>query len=133
MNQKMDEQKLLSILQQHEDDSSEYTFGTLQQERQQSVKDYYQRPYGNEEPGWSQAITSDVQDTVEWALPDLVDIFVSSDDAVVFDPTRAAEADGAQQATDTCNYVFYKQNSGVTLLLSLFKDALIEKTGVAHW
>lgn len=133
MNQKMDEEKLLSILQLLEDDSSEYTFGTLQQERQQSVKDYYQRPYGNEEDGWSQAITSDVQDTVEWALPDLVDIFVSSDDAVVFDPTRASEADGAQQATDTCNYVFYKQNNGVTLLLSLFKDTLIEKTGVAHW
>jgi len=132
-NKQMEEATLLSILQKQEDDSAEYTFGVLQQERRQSVKEYYQRPYGNEEEGWSQAVTSDIQDTIEWALPDIVDIFVSSDDAVVFDPTRADEADGAQQATDTCNYVFYKKNSGVTLLLSLFKDALVEKTGVAHW
>lgn len=130
---KMDEETLLSILQDWETDSSDYTFGTLQQEREQARKEYYQRPYGNEEIGWSQAVTSDVQDTVEWILPDLLDLFVSTDDAVVFDPTRASEAEGAQQATDTCNYVFHKQNNGVLLLTSLFKDTLIEKTGIAHW
>lgn len=131
--EKMDEDGLLSLLQKLEDDCSQYTFGTLQQERRDAVRDYYQRPYGNEEDGWSQAVTSDVQDTVEWILPDLLDIFVSSDDAVAFDPTRADEADGAEQATDTCNYVFYKQNNGFLVLHSAFKDALIEKTGIVHW
>lgn len=131
--EKMDEDDLLSMLQRLEDDSSQYTFGDLQTARRESVKEYYQRPYGNEEAGWSGAITSDVQDTIEWMLPDLLDMFVSSEDAVVFDPTKPEEEEGAEQATDACNYVFYKQNNGFLVLYSAFKNALLEKTGITHW
>lgn len=130
---KMTDDDLLSMLQTLEDDSSQYTFGELQAQRRAGVKAYYQRPYGNEEEGWSGAIPSDVQDTIEWMLPDLLDMFLSTDDAVVFDPTREDEAEGAEQATDTCNYVFYKQNNGFLVLYTAFKDALMEKTGITHW
>lgn len=130
---KLQDDELLSILQGLEDDSSEYTFGSLRTQRDRAVKDYFQRPYGNEEDGWSQFVTSDVQDTIEWILPELLDIFVSSEDAVVFDPTRASDAEGAEQATDACNHVFYKQNNGFLVLYTLFKDALQIKTGAVHW
>lgn len=132
-SKKIDDESLLSMLQTLEDDASQYTFGDLQAARRAGVKAYYQRPYGNEEEGWSTAIPSDVQDTIEWMLPDLLDMFLSSDDAVVFDPTREDEAEGAEQATDTCNYVFYKQNDGFLVLYTAFKDALMEKTGITHW
>ena len=90
-------------------------------------------PYGNEEDGWSQIVASDVQDSVEWILPALLNIFTSTDKAVSFEPTKANEVKGAEQATDACNYVFYKQNNGFLTLYTAFKDALIAKNCAVHW
>lgn len=130
---KMKDDTLLSLLQRYEDEASEYTFGALRTSRERAYKDYFQQPYGNEEEGWSQLVTSDVQDTVEWVLPDLLDQFLSTDKVVEFEPTRAADKQGAEQATDTCNYVFLKQNNGFLILYTAFKDALIAKNSATHW
>lgn len=129
----MDDDTLLSMLQELEDNSAQFVWGTLAQERRAAAKEYYRQPYGNEEEGWSSIVTSEVQDTVEWILPDLIDMFVSSDDAVVFEPTQAADAQGADQATDAANYVFYKQNNGFLTLYTAFKDALMFKNCAVHW
>ncbi|MBT2322533.1 hypothetical protein J7E62_09265 [Variovorax paradoxus] len=133
MADKMDDIQLLSHLRLMEDDAADFTFGALAAARREATREYYRRPYGNEEDGWSQIVTSDVQDTIEWLLPDLLDIFISSEDAVVFDPTRQADVKGAQQATDACNYVFYKQNDGFMVLYNAFKDALLNKNCAIHW
>lgn len=130
---KMDEEKLLTILQAQEDDSAAFTWGTLANEREASMREYFRMPYGTEEDGWSSIVTSDVQDTVEWILPALLKIFTSTDRAVSFDPTRQEDVDGAEQATDACNYVFYKQNDGFLTLYTAFKDALMVKNCAVHW
>jgi len=129
----MDDDTLLGMLQELEENSAHFVWGTLAQERRAAAKEYYRQPYGNEEEGWSSIVTSEVQDTVEWILPDLLDMFVSSDDAVVFEPTQEADAKGADQATDACNYVFYKQNNGFLTLYTAFKDALMFKNCAVHW
>ena len=129
----MSEDELLSMLQRYEDDSAEYTDTTLREVRDSSIKAYYQRPYGNEEPGWSQIITSTVSDTVNWILPDLLDLFISTDEAVKFNPRRAAEVKGAQASTDGCNYIFWQQNSGFHILHNAFWDALVLRTCAIHW
>lgn len=131
--EKMTEDGLLDLLQTYEDDAAQYTFGTLRQQRDRAIKEYFQRPYGNEEEGWSQYVSSELMDTIEWLLPDLIDLFVSSEDAVTFDPTRADQVEGAQQQTDTCNYVFYKQNNGFMVLYTAFKDALQVRNCAVHW
>jgi hypothetical protein len=74
-----------------------------------------------------------VQDTVEWILPALLKIFTSTDQAVSFDPVQAEDVEGAQQATDSCNYVFYKQNDGFLVLYTAFKDALTVKNCAVMW
>jgi hypothetical protein len=130
---KMDDLRLLSILQAQEDDSAAFTWGPLAEEREASMKEYFRMPYGTEEDGWSQIVTSDVQDTVEWILPALLKIFTSTDKAVSFDPTRAEDVKGAEQATDACNYVFYKQNDGFLTLYTAFKDALTVKNCAVMW
>ena len=43
------------------------------------------------------------------------------------------DEEGAQQATDGCNYVFYKQNNGFFILYTAAKDALSLKTGGVKW
>lgn len=130
---KMDERDLLSLLNSKEDQATEYVHGQLASEREQAMREYFREPYGNEEEGWSTIVSSDVQDTVEWILPSLLKIFTASDEAVTFDPTSAEDVGPAQQATDACNYVFYKQNNGFMTLYTLFKDALTVKNGAVMW
>lgn len=130
---RMAQDDLLSYLQALEQDAASFASSTLSREREQSMREYFRMPYGTEEEGWSQIVTSDVQDTVEWILPDLLDIFTSTDQAVVFEPSREKDVQGAQQATDACNYIFYKQNDGFLTLYSAFKDALLLKNCAVHW
>ena len=130
---RMAEDDLLSYLQALEQDAASFNTGTLNTERERAMREYFRMPYGTEEEGWSQIVTSDVQDTVEWILPDLLDIFTSTDQAVVFEPSKAKDVQGAQQATDACNYIFYKQNDGFLTLYSAFKDALLLKNCAVHW
>ena len=131
--EKMDETDLLSNLKTLEEDASNFTWGKLGSERERSLKEYFRLPYGNEEEGWSTIVTSDVQDTVEWLLPALLKIFTSTEKAVSFDPTRQEDVEGAEQATDACNYVFYKQNNGFLVLYTAIKDALLVKNCAVMW
>ena len=133
MAEKMDDDRLLSILRAKEDDSGSYVWGALGQDREKAMRHYYRMPYGSEEEGWSQIVASDVQDSVEWALPDLLDQFLMTDKAVIFEPTRGSEVDGAKQATETVNYIFFKQNSGFLVLYTAIKDALTVRNCAVMW
>lgn len=130
---RMDDDTLLSLLQEREQTSAQFVWGVLSQERRAAQREFYRAPYGNEEEGWSSIVTSEVQDTIEWILPDLLDMFLSTEDAVVFDPTEEADAKGAEEATQAVNYVFHKQNNGFLLLYTAFKDALTIKNCAVHW
>lgn len=130
---KMDEADLLALLNAEEDSAYQYNTGVLAEQREQALKEYLRLPYGNEEEGRSSVVTSDVFDAVEGMLPDLLDVFVASDEAVRFDPTGPEDEEGAKQASDSCNYVFYKQNNGFLLLYTAGKDALQLKTGGVKW
>lgn len=130
---KMNEDDLLSVLRSEEEQASSYTTGQLAAERHQSMSEYLRLPYGNEEEGRSSVVSSDVLDTIEGMLPDLIDVFVSSDKAVQFDPTSEEDEEGAKQATEACNYAFYRQNNGFLILYTALKDALLLKTGGVKW
>ena len=130
---KMDDDTLLAHLRSLEQDSAAFTWGRLGSERERAMKEYFRQPYGTEQEGWSSIVTSEVQDTVEWILPSLLKIFTSTDQAVSFEPTKAEDVKAAEQATDTCNYVFYKQNNGFLTLYTAFKDALLVKNCAVMW
>ena len=130
---KMEESALLNHLQTLEEDSAAFVWGALGSERERAQKEYFRMPYGNEEDGWSSIVTSDVQDTVEWILPQLLDIFHATDSIVSFEPTKQEDVKGAEQATETCNYIFTKKNDGFLILYTAIKDALLVKNGAVHW
>lgn len=129
----MDNNELLELLQRKEQSASHYIHGTLGADRDAAMRAYHRQPYGNEEEGWSSVITSDVQDTVEWILPALLKVFTSTDKAVSFEPTTPQDVKGAEQATDACNYVFYKQNNGFLILYTSIKDALLVRNCATMW
>ena len=130
---KMDNDELLDLLRRKEDAASSYVWGQLGNERETAMREFHRKPYGNEQEGWSQIVASDVKDTVEWILPSLLKTFTSTDKAVEFEPTKASDVAGAEQATDACNYVFFKQNNGFLVLYNAIKDALIIRNCAVTW
>ena len=74
-------------------------------------------------------VSTDVSDTIESILPNLLRVFTASDKVVKCEPVTAEDVPLAEQATAYLNHVFYKDNDGFQLLYNFFKDALIEKNG----
>lgn len=105
----------------------------IAQERALAYDYYYGRPFGNEMEGRSQVISADVAQAVDAALPDIMEVFVGSDQAVEFSPRNAEDVPAAEQATIGANYVFFTQNNGYALAHDFLKDGLLQKTGAFKW
>lgn len=130
---KMTDEELVSYLSDEARQAHLFNDGELQEERVKAMRAYTREPYGNEEEGRSAVVASDVFDAVEGMLPDLIEVFTSSEKAVVFEPVGPEDEEGAEQVTNACNYVFYKQNNGFLILYTALKDALLLKTGAVKW
>ncbi|WP_288081927.1 hypothetical protein [Pseudomonas sp.] len=130
---KMDDSELLSFLQEEERQARDFSQGDIAADRNRAQRAYMRDPYGNEQEGRSAVVTSDVFDAVEGMLPDLIEVFTSSDKAVIFEPTGPEDEESAEQVTNACNYVFYKQNNGFLILYTALKNALLLKTGGVKW
>ena len=131
----MDENKLKSIIESEIDNALGFIETDTTDERQKALEYYLREPYGNEIEGKSQIVTGEVAEVVDGALPQLIRVFTSSDNVVEFQPVNDGDEPFAKQATEYCNWVFYKDNDGFLILHNWFKDALLQKTGVvkAYW
>lgn len=130
---KMTEQDLLQFLDEEASQAFHFTEGEIASDRVKAMKSYMREPYGTEEEGRAAVVASDVFDAVEGILPDLIEVFTGSDKAVVFEPVGPEDEESAEQVTNACNYVFYKQNNGFLILYSAIKDGLMLKTGGVKW
>ena len=104
----------------------------LSEERADAM-DYYLGDMRKDMPaqdGRSRAVSSDVADTIEGLMPNLMDIFAGSDEVVRFEPVGPEDEAAASQETDYVNHVFMQQNPGFMILYSLIKDALLSKVGI---
>ncbi len=81
----------------------------------------------------SRAVSSDVEDAIQTALPDLIEIFAEGEDTVVFTPTGADDEGQAQQESDYVRHVVFQQNDGFGHLYTYLLDALKVKTGLFTW
>ena len=135
MDSLMDENKLKSIIESEIDNALGFIETDTTDERQKALEYYLREPYGNEIEGKSAIVTGEVAEVVDGALPQLIRVFTSSDNVVEFQPVNDGDEPFAKQATEYCNWVFYKENDGFLILHNWFKDALLQKTGVvkAYW
>ncbi len=98
-------------------------------EQDSNLERYLGMPYGDEEDGRSQAISMDVAEVVDWAIPDLLEPFISGDQAVEFTPNNRKEEEYCKRATELVNHCFYNETDGVTFLHDVVKTACIQKVG----
>ena len=131
----MNQISLKSLLEAEIDGAIGYLQTETTEQRTRSLEYYLRYPYGNEVEGRSQIVTGEVAEVIDGAIPQLIRIFTASDDIIRYEPVGPGDEQGANQATDYSNWVFYKDNPGFAILHDWFKDALLEKVGVvkAYW
>ena len=115
------------------DEAKEYNDTELQPKREQATNYYQSEPYGNEEEGRSQVVTTEVADVVEGYMPSLLRIFAGPERAVEYKPRGDEDEAVAEQQTDYVNYVIFEDSAGFMQLYSGMKDALIRKVGIFKW
>jgi len=109
---------------------SSNTESKLGSSREKALDYYYgEMPDLQAAEGRSQAVSTDVADTIEGLMPSLMEIFCGSDEVVVFDPVGPDDIEAAEQETDVTNHVFMQQNDGFLIIYTMIKDALLEKLG----
>lgn len=95
--------------------------------------DYYLGDMHSDMPsavGRSSAVSTDVSDTIEGLMPQLMEIFYGGDDVVRFNPEGPEDVKAAEQETDYINFVFNQKNPGFLAMYSFIKDALLSKVGI---
>lgn len=129
----MDESTLLAEIQADLSASTGEGQQEIADEREKALKYYQGEKYGNEIKGRSKIVTTEVADTIEGMLPQILKPFISNENVVYFDPVGPEDEMQAKQETTTLNHVFYKQNDGVSLLYTFCKDGLLSKNGIVKY
>ena len=126
---KLSDSEIIYKVEQEEQIAYGVNDASLSDDRAAAIDYYLGEPFGNEVEGRSQVVSFDVQDTIESALPQLLKVFVSGDQVVVFDPKNAEDVEAAEQETDYVNHVVMEKNNGFNTFYVWFKDALLSKNG----
>ena len=130
MAEKVTDIKLRSIINSEINNAIGFMGSNLSAQRRKSLEYYMGDKLGTEIDGRSQVVSTDVADTIETILPNLLRIFTASDQVVRCEPVKSEDVALADQATNYVNYIFNKDNPGFSILYTWFKDALLEKNGI---
>lgn len=125
--QGMSEEELAIRLEQMNKQAIGHDSDEVSNEQDSNLERYLGMPYGDEEDGRSKAISMDVAEVVDWAIPDILEPFISGDQVVEFTPNSRKEEEYCKRATELVNHEFYNENDGVTFLHDIVKTAAIQK------
>jgi hypothetical protein len=126
----MTDEALALLLEQQNRTAIGYLSDGVTTKQDENLDRYLGEPYGDEEEGMSNAMSMDVAEVVDWALPDLLEPFISGDRIVEYEPAKQADEQWVEQAADLANHTFYNDNRGVIILHDTIKTACIQRIGV---
>lgn len=101
---------------------------SIESNRQDAMK-YYLGDTAAAPEGRSQVVSTDVADTIEWIMPELMKSFTQNNEVVTFDPTGPEDTRQAEIESRFVYDTLMKNNNGFVVLHTLFKDALLQKNG----
>ncbi len=129
----MDDADLEALVGTELTDATSFVDAELSPVRARAIQYYRGEPFGNEEEGRSQVVSTDVRDTITGIMPSLMKVFFGSKKIVNFTPRNPEDIPVAEQATDYVNYIFTNDNNGFLVCHSVFKDALRGALGIAKY
>ena len=133
MRKKMDDRDLLNVIEQLQRQAVGYYTGQVASEQAKAMDFYLSKPFGTEEEGHSQVVSSDVWDVVEGMTPMVLRPFVSSEDVVRFNPLGPGDEEAAKQESDYINWVVTQKNDVFNELIAWVKTGLLQKNGVVKY
>lgn len=125
----LNDSEIGSIIRAEEDDALGYR-DELAEKRATLMSYYRSEPLGDETPGRSRFVSSDVSDIVEWMQPSLLRVLVSGKHVATFDADTEEQEQEAEQKTALANYSFMRANNGTLTLHHMLKDGNLQYTGV---
>lgn len=128
----MDETQLLALLRSEDTDASAVFSSELAADQDDAMQRYLGKPYGDEVEGHSRVVSRDLEDTINWLLPDLMRVFLSSDDLVSAEATNPADDAGAQCVEQVLPHVFFADNPGDRIVHDFAFDGLLQRIGIIH-
>ena len=133
---KMTDDDLLSLIQILLDEADSYLDEEIAGDRAKALR-YYGGSVDKlpNVEGRSQMVVTELRDTIEWVLPDLVKIFTGGEDWISIEPQGEEDSFQADVAEDWVNYVIMRQNDGFINTYTWIKDALLSRNGflVQDW
>lgn len=136
----MDEKVLLRILKQEDSDASSYHDSELARAQEQALNHYFAKPYGDEVPGRSKIVTHDIEDAINWIMPDLMRCFAASDDLVSCKADKPEDdsafeggPDGKSKADIMAAYlshIYFNDNPGDQNTHDFLFDGLLSRIGI---
>ena len=116
------------------DDAISYSDDELGQDRITSTK-YYNGTYPEQDDeGRSGVVSYDVRDTVNSILPSMMRIFFGTKNILSFAPNGPEDVQMAEQCSDYINNLLMEQQPDFfNTMMSVFKDALVRRTGVMKY
>ena len=101
-------------------------------QREEAYEFYHGEAKGRLAPpeveGRSGVVSKDLLETVEWAMPALMDVFASADDIIKFEPDSQEDEQAAQDATNYIGWLIHRKNEdGFITIHDAIKSALIAR------
>ena len=106
---------------------------TLNQDRAKALKYYHGEKLGNEIEGRSQVVSTDIHDTVEWIMPQMLKIFAAADEVCSLQGRTEDDVEPAEYMENLINYQLRVRNKWFMVLHDFIKDALLMKTGIIKY
>lgn len=132
--QKLSNDELLTLIAAEENAALGGEGSPLSADRAEALKRYHGEPFGDEMEGRSAVVSRDLSEAVDWIMPSLMRVFLTTHDVMRFDPVGPEDEKLAEQESEYVNHVITKQNNGFVIMHDWFKDALLERNGyVKHF
>lgn len=124
-----------SLVSQMAQEARSYIEEEVNGKRATAIDYYFGRPFGNEEDGRSQVVSTDVRDGIQACMPGLMRTFTGSEQAIEARPKRADQTAAAEQQTEFARQVFFVDNNGFQITHDWLLNGLREGYGVvkAWW
>jgi hypothetical protein len=135
-SKKMDDAAILSVIQNELDQSiafgssTGFVSTTTTVDIETPLEYYLGLPDGNEVPGRSRIISTDVADAIEWLMPEIMDELTKTNEVVTFDPVNAGDENQADLESAFVYDVLMKKNNGFIIVHQMVKDALLQNNGI---
>ena len=129
----MNDLELLTVIKTQLSDTIKYANADFRNAYKSMLDSYNQEPYGNEEEGRSQVVSSDHYDMVESDMPALSRIFLGANKVMQFQPLSKNDIEEAKHKTIYADWVIRQQKDSFKILHDWIKEPGFAKCAVVKY